>query len=171
VSTKPPENVNQPKQQGTSITPSQEAAKSIPKDDVANAAIDDGFKQWSSAWMFDRYVPGSARATDRGFKDATYVIRGLFDFVRGGGRLTIPFAASFTNAANGYRLSNLCYNDNTSGMTDCIDPSDKQGQQRAAQSRQFLGSIVMLGLVSAMSSGETCEKRHSWFGETYFYCY
>ncbi len=144
----------------------------MPKDDAANTAIDNGFKQWSSAWMFDRYVPGSARAADRGFKNGTYVIRGMFDFVRGGARLTIPFGAAFTNSANGYQLSNLCYNDNTSGMTDCIDPSDRQGVERAAlQSRQFLGSIVMLGLAAAMTStSETCERHSSIFGTTY-YCY
>jgi hypothetical protein len=162
-----------PKQQRPPAKPSPDAGKSIPKDSFTNVAIDDGFKQWSSAWMFDRYVPGSAHATDRGFKDDTYVIRGLFDFVRGGAKLTIPFAAAFTGVADKYRLSNLCYNDNTSGMTDCIDPSNAQ-QRAATQSRQFLGSIVLLGLVAAMSSpddGEICEKRYSFFGEPYFYCY
>jgi hypothetical protein len=151
----------------------QDAEKAIPKDNFANAAIDDGFRRWSSTWMFDRYVPGSAHATDRGFKDSTYIIRGMFDFVRGGARLTIPFAAAFTGAGDAYRLSNLCYNDNTSGMTDCIDPGN--GIQRAAaQSRQFLGSIVLLGLFAAMTApddGQICEKRTPFFGEPYFVCY
>src|SRR5436190_16823019 len=38
----------------------EDVGNTIPKDDVTNAAIDDGFKRWSSGWMFDRYVPGSA---------------------------------------------------------------------------------------------------------------
>jgi hypothetical protein len=150
-----------------------DADKSLPKDNVTNVAIDDGFKQWSSTWMFDRYIPGSARATDRGLKDDTYVIRGLFDFLRGGSKLTIPFAAAFTRPDGGYKLSNLCYNDSSSGMTDCIDPSS--GMQRAAaQSRQFLGSIVLLGLAAAITApddGEICEKRYSFFGDPYLYCY
>ena len=147
-----------------------EATNSLPDDGVANAAIDNGFRQWSSTWMSDRYLPGSAQVTDRGFKHGTYIIRGVFDFIRGGGRLTIPFAAAFTSSADGYRLSNLCYNDNTSGMTDCIDPSDPRGQQLAgARSRQFLGSIVLLGLVAAMGSGdgENCETRWSSFAKGY----
>lgn len=151
----------------------EDVGKTIPKDDVTNAAIDDGFKRWSSAWMVDRYVPGSARTTDRGFRDGAYVIRGVFDFVRGGARLTIPFAAAFTDSTGRYRLSNLCYNDHTSGMTDCIDPSDARSLQRsAAQSRQFLGSIVLLGLAAAMSSStQICERHTSIFGDDYFYCY
>jgi len=169
---KPPEQANaaeKPPDAATKQTDTVE--KSIPKDSVTNAAIDNGFKQWSASWMFDQYIPGSARATDRGFKNGTYVIRGLFGFARMGARLDIPFAAAFTNSANGYVLSNLCYNDNSSGMTDCTNPSDAAGQQRAAlQSRQFLGSIVMLGLASALSS-ETCEKRYSFFGEPYLLCY
>jgi hypothetical protein len=166
-----PQPTSPPQQQQASAA-AEQVEKSLPKDNVANTAIDNGFKRWSSAWMFDRYVPGSARATDRGFKDGTYVIRGMFDFVRGGQRLTIPFGAAFTNSQNGYQLSNLCYNDNTSGMTDCIDPSDRQGVERAAlQSRQFLGSIVVLGLAAAMTAtSETCERHSSLFGTTY-YCY
>jgi hypothetical protein len=153
--------------------PSDDAAKAIPDDGVANSAIDGGFRQWSSAWMFDRYVPGSAHAADRGFRDGTYVVRGVFSFVRMGRPLTIPFAAAFTGSGGGYRLSNLCYNDITSGMTDCIDPSNPQDRQRSAmRSRQFLGSIVMVGLAAAMASGdgEVCEKRYSFFGQPYFYC-
>ena len=150
----------------------EDVGKTLPKDDVTNAAIDNGFRRWSMGWMMDRYVPGSARTTDRGFRDGAYVIRGLFDFVRAGARLTIPFAAVFTDSTGNYQLSNLCYNDNTSGMTDCINPSDPRSLQRSAvQSRQFLGSIVLLGLFAAMSSTETCERHTSIFGNDYFYCY
>jgi hypothetical protein len=153
--------------------PPSDAGQSIPKDGVANAAIDDGFKQWSSTWMFDRYVPGSAHATERGYKGNTYIIRGVFDFVRGAGAATIPFAAAFTSSGESYRLSNLCYSDNTSGMVDCIDPSDPRGLQlAAARSQRFLGSIVTLGLIAGMASsgGEVCEKRYSFFGDAYYYC-
>ncbi len=166
--TKPPE---QPQK------PAVAASKALPTDEAANAAIDTGFMRWSAAWMFDRYLPGTARATDRGLKDGTYVIRGAFDFVRFGALQTIPFAAAFAPAKEGFGLLNLCYNDITSGMTACIDPSDRAtlDRQGAAvmQSRQFLGSIVVLGLAAAMSAasdGETCVKRYTFFGEPYFEC-
>jgi hypothetical protein len=119
--------------------PSQDVSKSIPKDDDINTAIDDGFKRWSSAWMMDRYVQGSANIAHRGFKDATYIVRGLFDFVRGGSQLTIPYAASFTDSSDGYKLSNICYNDNTSGMSDCIDHSNVLARESlSAASPQYL---------------------------------
>jgi len=161
--------------------PAAEPDKTLPTDAVANAAIDTGFMRWSAAWMFDRYLPGSARATDRGLKDGTYVVRGVFDFARMGAKQTIPFAAAFTkrkDAKDGnedYRLSNLCYNDLSSGMTACIDPGDRRTleQQQAAvmQSRQVLGSIVLLGVAAALSSGgEVCVRRTTFFGEEYFEC-
>jgi len=152
--------------------------KSLPTDAAANTAIDNGFMRWSAAWMFDRYLPGSARATDRGLKDGTYVVRGVFDFARMGARQTIPFAAAFTrlkDGKEGYQLSNLCYNDTTSGMTACIDPGDRrtleQQQAAAMQSRQMLGSIVLLGIAAALSTGgDVCVRRTTFFGEEYFEC-
>jgi hypothetical protein len=54
-----------------------------------------------------------------------------------------------------YRLSNLCYNDVTSQMTACVDPSDAQGLEHAAQSRQFLGAVLMLGLAAAITGAGT----------------
>jgi hypothetical protein len=75
---------SRPEQPAASAT-AEQVERSLPTDNVANTAIDNGFKQWSSAWMFDRYVPGSARVTDRGFKQGTYVIRGVFDFIRDDG--------------------------------------------------------------------------------------
>jgi hypothetical protein len=150
----------------------QEVSKTLPTDEAANAEVDALFKRWSSAWMFDRYLPGSARTTERGLKDETYVVRGLFDFARSGTKLTIPYAAAYTKTQGRYTLSNLCYNDTSSGMTDCINPSASLDDQRAAvmQSRQFLGSIVLLGLVAAISEGETCVKRYTLFGEPYLEC-
>jgi hypothetical protein len=148
-----------------------EKVKSIPKDAEANAAIDTGFQQWSSTWMFDRYIAGSARATDRGYKDGTYVIRGDFSFMRAGSRLTIPFAAAFTKPTDTFRLSNLCYNDVTTGMTDCIDPSDVP-QGAALQSLQFLRSAIVVGLVDAMSAPYvTCVKHHEFGNGDTYYCH
>jgi hypothetical protein len=138
--------------------------RSVPDNAAAEAAIDGGFKQWSSAWMFDRYIPGSAHAVNRGLRDGTFLVRGMFGFMRGGGRLNIPFAAAFTNSGDGYRLSNLCYNDVSTGTTDCIDPSDGQQVDRsAARSRQFLGSVVLLGLAIAMDGpgGEAPQSSSS----------
>lgn len=154
------------------IQPGQEVAKQLPTDEAAMAEVDSAFRQWSSAWMFDRYLPGSVRATERGLTDETYLVRGLFDFARSGTKLTIPFAAAYTRAKDRYTLSNLCYNDKSSGMTDCINPAENLDGRRAAvaQSRQLMGSIVLLGLVAALSEEETCVKRYTLLGGTYFEC-
>ncbi len=160
----PPVSTNPPPQ----ASPNPSAAnKSLPTDEAANAQIDAGFRRWSAGWMFDRYVPGSIRTTDRALKEGTYVVRGLFDFVRGGGRLSIPFAAAYSNATDHFALSNLCYNDVSTGQTDCTDPNNPA----AMQSRQFLGSIVLLGMAAAMASDETCVKRYTLLGSAYLECY
>ncbi len=119
---------------------------------TADGAIDRGFKQWSESWIMDRYVPDSSHGVERALKDGTYLVRGFCAFTRGGGApIKLPFAAAFTPAGGGYRLSNLCYADVTSGMRDCIDPSDPAAQaQRIAQSHEFLGRILILGLATAM---------------------
>jgi hypothetical protein len=48
-------------------------------------------------------------------------------------------------------------------MTDCTDPADGQ-QLAAARSRQFLGAVVLLGLVAAMDgadpSGSENQTQH-----------
>jgi hypothetical protein len=152
----------------------QDATKALPTDQAVNAEVDSSFVRWSAAWMFDRYLPSSARATERGLTGDTYVVRGLFDFARSGQKITIPFAAAYKKSNDKYTLSNLCYNDVSSGMTDCINPQDSLEGRRAAvtQSRQLLGAIVLVGLVAAMSDaqGETCVKRYTFFGEPYFEC-
>ena len=157
---------------GTNPTPA--VARKLPADRVANAEIDAGFINWSAAWMFDRYVPGSSRVTDRGLTGETYVVRGLFDFYRSGQKITIPFAAAYKSVDGAYAMSNLCYNDLSTTMTDCINPSDNLEGRRAgvAQSRQLLGSIVLLGLAAAMtqSDGDVCYKRYTIFGELYVEC-
>jgi len=114
--------------------------------DFANAEINNGFIRWSSVWYYDRYVPNSAQLIDGGIKDGAYIARGNFSFIRGRASHSIPFIAAFTNLSGGYVLANLCYNDNTSGMTDCINPTaDEIGK---VQSRQSLGRF--LGIIALM---------------------
>jgi hypothetical protein len=101
----------------------------------------------------DRYLPDSSHGVERALKDGTYLVRGFCAFSRGGGPpIKLPFAAAFTPAGGSYRLSNLCYADATSGMRDCINPSDSAAQaQRVAQAHEFLGRILILGLATAMA--------------------
>jgi hypothetical protein len=154
--------------------PTRDVSKLLPADKASNAEIDTAFQKWSSTWMFDRYIAGSAHATERGFRDGTYVIRGLFDFVRSGTKITIPFAAAYTDAKDHFAFSNLCYNDTSSGMTDCTNPNSSLEDRRVAamQSRQFLGSIVLVGLVAAMADDnrEICVERTTIFGDRYLEC-
>jgi len=63
--------------------PSADTSKSIPNDEFANAAIDDGFRRWSSAWMFDQYMPNSAHVIVIDLKGGTYIFHGDFGFARG----------------------------------------------------------------------------------------
>lgn len=147
--------------------------KLLPADAAALAEVDDAFRRWGATWMFDRYLPGSVRATERGLSGETYMLRGMFDFARSGQRITIPFAAAYARAANRFVLAKLCYNDVSSGMTDCIHPgtSLEARQAAAAQSRQLMGAIVLLGVAAALTSqDETCVKRENIFGDVYFEC-
>ncbi|MFZ1548237.1 MAG: hypothetical protein WAT12_14255 [Candidatus Nitrotoga sp.] len=128
--------------------PLADTSKAKLNDDFTNTEIDDGFKRWSSVWMWDQYIPNSARVIDGGFKEGAYIVRGDFGFVRGRSSHTIPFVAAFTESSQGYRLVNLCYNDNTSNMTDCIDPSSEEIAK--VQSRQSLAKL--LGVITVMYS-------------------
>jgi hypothetical protein len=148
-------------------------AKALPADEAALAEVDNAFRQWGATWMFDRYLPGTVRATERGLTGETYILRGTFDFARSGQRITIPFAAAYAQVKERYTLSKLCYNDVSSGMTDCIAPSDnlEARQAAAAQSRQLMGAIVLMGVAAALTeSQETCVKRTNLFGDVYFEC-
>jgi hypothetical protein len=154
-------------------TPPELDPKLLPADEAALTEVDNAFKRWASSWMFDRYLPGSVRATERGLTGETYMLRGTFDFARSGQRITIPFAAAYAKAKERFVLSKLCYNDVSSGTTDCIDPGDSMEarQAAAAQSRQLMGAIVLLGVAAALSSEEeTCVKRQNLFGDPYFDC-
>lgn len=154
-------------------TPPDLDPKLLPADGVALAEVDNAFKRWGASWMFDRYLPGSVRATERGLTGETYMLRGTFDFARSGQRITIPFAAAYAKTKERFVLSKLCYNDVSSGMTDCVNPGESMEarQAAAAQSRQLMGSIVLLGMAAALSSSEqTCVRRQNFFGDTYFVC-
>ena len=154
-------------------TPPDPDSKLLPADEAALAEVDDAFKRWGATWMFDRYLAGSVRATERGLNGATYMLRGTFDFARSGQRLTIPFAAAYAREKERFVLAKLCYNDVSSGMTDCINPGEgmEARQAAAAQSRQLMGAIVLMGVVGALSSSqETCVKRYNLFGDPYFVC-
>jgi hypothetical protein len=153
--------------------PTDAEQKLLPADAAALAEVDNAFKRWASSWMFDRYLPGNLRVTERGLKGDTYVLRGTFDFARSGQRITIPFAAAYAKAKERYMFSKLCYNDVSSGMTDCINPGEslEARQAAAAQSRQMMGAIVLMGVAAALSSSqETCVKRYNFFGDPYYVC-
>lgn len=147
--------------------------KLLPADGAALAEVHNAFKRRGATWMFDRYLPGSVRATERGLTGETYMLRGTFDFARSGQRITIPFAAAYARSQDRFTLAKLCYNDVSSGMTDCINPgsSMEARQAAAAQSQQLMGAIVPMGLAAALTSAdETCVKRQNLFGDVYFEC-
>jgi hypothetical protein len=147
--------------------------KLLPADAAALAEVDNAFKRWGASWMFDRYLPGSVRATERGLTGETYMLRGTFDFARSGQRITIPFAAAYARTKERFVLSKLCYNDVSSGMTDCVNPGESMEarQAAAAQSRQLMGAIVLMGVAAALTSAdETCVKRYNIFGDPYVEC-
>lgn len=114
---------------------------------AANSLVNDAFVDWSRSWFMDRYVAQSARATEQRSEGGQYYLRGTFRFTRGGGLAEIPFSATLRQAAGGLSLNTVCYNDTTTGMTDCSDSGI------GAQSRQLMGAIVVLGLLGAFSNG------------------
>ena len=132
-------------------------------DDVIYSAINDGFLRWSTAWAVDQYIAGSAQVAEKGVQSGTYLVRGSFAFARFGAKYSIPFAAAFSKAQDSYALSNLCYNDTSSGMTDCIDPSDHLDGQRAAamQSKKILGAIALVGLAAVVYELNNQGSTHS----------
>ena len=40
-----------------------------PNADFTNAEVENGFRYWTTAWFMDKYVPNSAHALERGFKN------------------------------------------------------------------------------------------------------
>jgi hypothetical protein len=95
--------------------------QSGPNQTDTEARINDKFIQWSEGWAMDQYQPGSAHIDNMNCGDGGCVARGHFSFFRGGTRLTITFDAQLPRVGdNQYALRRLCYNDNTTGMRDCV---------------------------------------------------
>jgi hypothetical protein len=87
----------------------------------AEARINAKFIQWSEGWAMDQYQPGSAHIDNMSCGDGGCEARGHFSFFRGGTHLTITFDAQLPRIGdNQYALRRLCYNDNTTGMRDCV---------------------------------------------------
>ena len=121
--------------------PSQDEAASL-----ANA-VNVVFSRWSSGWMFDRYIDQSAVIQEIANQPYGYLARGVFRFTRGGQVIQIPFASAVVKTAAGDFISKkLCYNDPTSGMTDCT----QQGEISA--SNMMFRTVIMGGLVAALNS-------------------
>jgi hypothetical protein len=112
-------------------------------------AINGAFIQWSNQWMFDRYIPDSTVITENQIKNDVYVVRGTFKFGRGASVNTIPFASALQRQEANWLVSSLCYNDTTTGMTDCAN------SRTNAAARQFMSAVVVVGLLSAMGNGSS----------------
>jgi len=81
--------------------------------------LNDGFSRWSQTWFTDRYVPNSTRVEEELATATGKIVRGKFSFSRRGNLLTIPFSADVRPVSSSYGIANLCYNDTSTGMTDC----------------------------------------------------
>jgi len=112
---------------------------------TANTLINSVFNAWARSWFMDRYVDQSARATEQRFDRGAYLLRGTFKFTRGGGMAEIPFSAALKKDNDALTVAAVCYNDTTSGMTDCSNSGLNP------QSRQLMGAIVMMGIMGALS--------------------
>jgi hypothetical protein len=89
---------------------------------IVERAVDSSFRAWSRSWFRDRYVLNSARVAGTQCSDSGCESSGSFDFTRGTARLTIPFTASLSvDAAGAVAVEHLCYDDTTTGMSDCAD--------------------------------------------------
>jgi hypothetical protein len=88
----------------------------------AQTAINDKFVDWSSGWMVDRYRAGSAHIENMSCGARGCEALGQFTFLRMGAVHTIEFSAQFNpTGQNQYYLVRLCYNDQTTGMQDCVN--------------------------------------------------
>ena len=131
-------------------------AEAAPAPFDASAAvgpINDAFVTWGQSWAMDQYIPNSVRPTEQGAKDGAYYVRGSFKFARFGSVATIPFSSSLKKSRDGYQVISVCYNDTTSGMTDCSNSG------MSARYRQLMGAIVAVGVLSALSdSGSSADS-------------
>lgn len=118
-------------------------------------AVDLLFARWSQNWFTDRYVRGSAHGLELTAKSDEYLVKGTFSFTRYGSTATIPFASTLKRIGE-FAVTNLCYNDTTSGMTDCTS----SGQSSA--SSRMMGAIIVGGIVAGIgnstAAAETKQK-------------
>jgi hypothetical protein len=89
--------------------------------DKMQAAINSRFIAWSASWGWDRYVPDSARVSDKACSEGGCKVDGNFVFARFGAPHTITFSAAVTQQGDEVAVQRLCYDDNTSGMRDCVN--------------------------------------------------
>lgn len=127
------------------VVPEPAAATAQLDMSAAAGLINDAFAAWGQTWAMDRYIPNSARPTEQGVKDGTNYVRGTFKFARFGAVATIPFSSSLKKVGGAYQVISVCYNDATSGMVDCSDSG------MSARYRQLMGTIVAVGILSALS--------------------
>lgn len=116
-------------------------------------AINAAFMQWSRQWVWDRYIPDSTSISEDRLKNGVYLLRGTFRFTRGGSIIEIPYASAIQGSSPNWTVASLCYNDTSSGITDCANSGTSAG------ARQFMGAVVLAGVMSALSS--TGSSAHS----------
>ena len=114
-------------------------------------AIDQLFTRWSQTWCTDRYVTISAHISELMTNGSDYLVQGTFSFIRYGSRATIPFASVLKHNSR-FVVMNLCYNDTTTGMTDCTS----SGQSSA--SSRFMGAIIIGGIVAGLSNNSSSNS-------------
>lgn len=96
-------------------------ARSDAELDNIESLVDQRLIRWSSSWRVDKYVPGSARVLTKDSAGETVSFSGKFTFIRQGIFHRITFTGT-AGAAERRRsgLRRLCYDDHTTGMTDCV---------------------------------------------------
>lgn len=137
-----------PAQASANPAPATAAATTtvVDKADLAAMArvIDGAFAQWSTQWMWDRYIPDSVLITENLAKNGVTLVRGTFRFSRSASVATITFASTLQKQRANWAVTTLCYNDTTSGMTDCANSGLSAG------ARNFLGVAILSGLMAAI---------------------
>ena len=89
--------------------------------------VNSGFNSWSRQWSMDKYIDGSAGIETVGKSNSDnymFVAVGKCTFSRGwrAVRLSLPFVA-YINVINGALVvEKICYNDNSTGDSDCYNP-------------------------------------------------
>ena len=99
--------------------PASTAAR--PKDaDAIDAAIDAQFIAWARNWFTDRYARGSAHVAQAQCQAKECLASGRFAFTRAGAPYQATFDASLsTDGTASYAVTRLCYDDPSSGLSDC----------------------------------------------------